>query len=958
MADERWKGGLGLVFGGPGLGKSTLVRQAMEQSAALGRGEEVLVRSRPDWTASALEDALFAALGVDRKGAADNAESLVEYLWSRAPTRVGIVLDDFHVLDESAVEYALRLRALLPLNAHLLVASRENPQLTARLVTADPLFVIDAGDLLFTSEEVASFASETGAELGALERAGGWPAVLALTASAGSDVAGAYLYQSVLSGLSDEQQSDLTIAAHLGEVDVDLARRVLSGAPSALGRIPLVDVNASGVIVHDLWREQVSGMVEPDVIGRAVRIAADAAVEARDVDRAVSLLLSNGLDAEARRVILAYVVTAPDRVPIDRVERWLRMLTSIEHALLRQVLQLLREGLVAGGLANLELDDITRRCRSAGELDLEAMLVELRFSAAWSADDVELCIDLADRLAQLNDEGVQLAAHAPFMLRITAARAAGDNTKVIELIGQTRQEIGDQLGIEWNVPLELETLVALGRPFEALHRMESSLHALSERNVRSVAYALTYWFAGKPGEAIASLEEQLAEPGRFRGIERSWRATLALFRNSRGLESEVIWPPAEATDNFSTYSRVCEGLARIARFTNELDAQAAETALHELAEELPPVDGFTMQAWFMGASLWYVYRPGDRAMLDSFMTRDGFERTLYGRSQRVLAALVALRDGGPQPTAEDVESWPSAAQVATMLPVAWAAEVALRITNSPDFSSAILDELEEAGRPALERLAGGPDTDLAALAAHQLEARPAAPAQHVSARLFGPPQLVVEGAEEPKDWRRGRVRALLGLLARRGRMTREAVIDVLWPDLDADAGRRNLRVTLSYLTRCLEPNRPSRTPPWFVRSEGEMLELNPVGLELDALVLQNALALAVAEQARGVATSTIDALRIACAEYRGPFLEGLDDEWILEDRSLLQVRMTDACVQLAALLDAGRSEEAEQWARRAVEIDPLSIAAHEAVVNALSAAPAPIRRAAEEALEELFAQLA
>ena len=74
--------------------------------------------------------------------------------------------------------------------------------------------------------------------------------------------------------------------------------------------------------------------------------------------------------------------------------------------------------------------------------------------------------------------------------------------------------------------------------------------------------------------------------------------------------------------------------------------------------------------------------------------------------------------------------------------------------------------------------------------------------------VLGPLRLLVDG--EPVDrpeQRRARVRELLALLVVFGSVGRERAMDLLWPDLSAADAARNLRVTLTYLRRWLEPER-------------------------------------------------------------------------------------------------------------------------------------------------------
>lgn len=942
LLDERWDGGLVVIVGGPGLGKSTLLDQARVESATLGRGVEFVVRGRPGWTSASLHKALLREISehvgstmptTDGTEYSDGTDPTVitERLWALAPQRVGLIVDDLHALEESGLTYLLELRVGLPTNAHLVVATRETAHLSAMLMTADPTIVLDDGDLLFDAHELEQFAHATGVDVQRLHRAGGWPAVLALTASVGSDVADAYLYQKVLGELTETQQGDLAIASFIGGLDATAALAVLEGRTSDYVSIPLVELPASGgIVVHDLWSEALEGAVKPERLAEAVRTAASLAEQSGDVERAVALLTKAGLHHDVRGAMVRHLVKGPDRIPVTLLDRWLREIRNPEQALLRRLLQQLRKGLIHGAIDTIEFAALRDRFHKANELDLEAIALEIFFAAAWSADDVNRCLEIAERLIELHDAGVEVAAHAPFTLAITSARSEGDSERVLELIAEMRDRSATEPGVDRMLTLELETLVSLGRPFVALGRLEELESLMSERKLRSVTYGLTYWFCGMADEAIASLDGLLDQQGRFVGIERSWLATSDMFRSWRGLPltNHERTPLDGHTDPFSIYSALVEGLCGVAEHINASDEAAAEAELLDLKSRLPPDSGFALQAWFMGVAAWYTLIPDDRPMLDGFMTAD-----LFGETQSLLASFVALRDG-VVPTNSEIALLPTPEQIGILLPVVWSVEFAARMAETDlALALSVLACLPNGGRTALHQLAATAKGDVQDGAVSLLDARPLEPGMQLRVQLFGPPVLENGSDEEPKNWRRGRVRALLGFLATRGRVPRETVIDALWPSLSLDAGRKNLRVTLSYLTKALEPERKPNSQSWFIESSGESLALNAEGLNFDVLIVEEQLRLADTYQSQGLASMAIDALRIACQNYRGPILEGLDDEWILELRSFTDRRVTRACLRLAALLDAGRSNEAATWARRAIEIEPYNIEAHEMLLS-------------------------
>lgn len=956
--DQRWNGGLGVILGGPGMGKSTLLAQAVAESSTLGRGEEWLVRCQRDWTASSLHRALRHALvlPIDDGGSSveASANEVAEFLWSRAPKPAGLVIDDVQNLDSSGLEYLLSLQQLAPGNAHVLVASREHPTVTATLMTADPSFVLDGGALLFDGDELRTFAESANIELEDLATAGGWPAVVALTASAGPDVAGAYLYQRVLAGLSREQQGDLAVAAVLGETERELCQQVLRGPVTSLASLPLVEVSAQGsLIVHDLWREPLAGLASPDRIVSAVRATAQYAHRNGDADRAVAVLVANGLDLDARTVMLHHIAGGADRVPLARIDRWLATISSPEQALLRQVLQLLRTGLVSGHIDGKSLDVVSERCRQASQLDLVAVLAEVRFAAAWSADDVDLCLSLTEELQALAEAGVELAAHAPHTREITRARHEGNPQRVIELLRQNTAVFGDEESLSRYLSLELETLVSLGLPFEALERLEGLDDRLAASKVRSVTYGLTYWFAGRPEDALRSLDALLMDEGRFHGIERSWITTAELFRRWRGIETVLPLDIADdPEESLSTYSRVCEGLCQVGRLIDLGQDEEAAKAIADLAARLPPTGGFTLTAWFMGVAAWYVLREEDRPMLDAFMTEN-----LFLESNKLLRSLVVALETGRTPV-RDVDQWPSAAQIGTILPNRWAATLALGLPASHHaLQGEILRGLEGQGVPSLERLASATQPALAAAAVEVLAARPRRPQHVVRVHLLGAPLLDVPHKPESAEWRRGRVRSLLGLLALRGRTGRETLIEDLWPDLDVAAGRRNLRVTLSYLTKAIEPDRAQHAPAWFIRSDQDVIELFTDGLELDILVFEEAIEQARIDQQRGLASKAIESLRLGCSAYAGSFLEGLDDDWIVEARGRYQLEAAAACNRLSSLFVAGNDDEAVLWAERSLEIDPFGYEGYESLVAAMSLRGPAETQAAQARYDAFLASL-
>src|SRR6266702_5440951 len=134
------------------------------------------------------------ALGVLRSPQPPPSESILTALLNEIttlPDQFVLVLDDYHVIDAQAVDMALTyLVEHLPPQMHLVVATREDPQLPlARLRAQGHLTELRAADLRFTTSEAAAFLNQvmglslSAEDIAALEdRTEGWIAGLQLAA--------------------------------------------------------------------------------------------------------------------------------------------------------------------------------------------------------------------------------------------------------------------------------------------------------------------------------------------------------------------------------------------------------------------------------------------------------------------------------------------------------------------------------------------------------------------------------------------------------------------------------------------------------------------------------------------------------------------------------------------------------------------------------------------------------
>jgi DNA-binding SARP family transcriptional activator len=229
---------------------------------------------------------------------------------------------------------------------------------------------------------------------------------------------------------------------------------------------------------------------------------------------------------------------------------------------------------------------------------------------------------------------------------------------------------------------------------------------------------------------------------------------------------------------------------------------------------------------------------------------------------------------------------------------------------------------------------------------------PVPPTGRLHLALLGPVELHRDGV--PVDvpaWRRHRVRSLLAHLALHRPVDRERLGDDLWPELDAEAQSRNLRVTLSHLLRVLEPDRGERDASFLVRPHGGNGLLLQGGEWLDVDVWRFDALWAQASDAdrAGVPSRALDAMRRAVDLWRGDPAELAQQDWAradVEERRLRLVQMAARAGEL--LLARDDPDEARRMGQAALGGDPWYERAHHVVVAAHLAAGQ--HRAARDAL--------
>ena len=162
--------------------------------------------------------------------------------------------------------------------------------------------------------------------------------------------------------------------------------------------------------------------------------------------------------------------------------------------------------------------------------------------------------------------------------------------------------------------------------------------------------------------------------------------------------------------------------------------------------------------------------------------------------------------------------------------------------------------------------------------------------------------------------------ALLAYLAFYGHRAhgREALIEMLWPQIEPDKGRPNLSVALSSLRHQLEP--PGVPSGAVIKADHSAIQLNPAGFTTDVAELEARLQAARAQTGQ----EQVLTLREAMDLYRGELLPGYYEEWVLAERERLAESHLQAMRQLVkGLVTLREFHQALALAQRSVQIHPL-----------------------------------
>jgi DNA-binding SARP family transcriptional activator len=159
------------------------------------------------------------------------------------------------------------------------------------------------------------------------------------------------------------------------------------------------------------------------------------------------------------------------------------------------------------------------------------------------------------------------------------------------------------------------------------------------------------------------------------------------------------------------------------------------------------------------------------------------------------------------------------------------------------------------------------------------------------------------------------------LVTQRGRwLQRETICQALWPELDPAAAVNQFNVTLNGLNAALEPDRPPRAQPFFIRRHRLAYAFAPsFGAWIDADEFELRSRVAPPDDPAATRRNRL----VALALYQGDYLEEAAwDPWTIDERQRLLSRYLETAISAAAAeLEADRPDAAGELAEAALRRD-------------------------------------
>jgi DNA-binding SARP family transcriptional activator len=965
----RWNHRVTALTGGPGLGKTTLLAQAIAENRLAPRGDDVWIGIEPhDADADQLARVVTRALdgtGEQRSyrsnggnGRGDHAHdtsvpapaTVADAVWHLAPTEACLVLDDVHLLPagSTGATWLADLVQALPANGHVVLASRAEPPVPlTRFGTQGAVLRLFEDDLRFDEDELSGFAEVRGLDPGRFGDTGGWPAMAELVASVEQRLTGNYLWEEVLEPLGTLRRHVLAVLSDLGGADDELASAAV-GTPvdlaQTLAGVPLVARGLDGWYKpHGLWRTAPGIALSPTERAEIRRRAAHNLSQRGRFDEAFGLVQEVGLWDVAPAVLRAACLSS-DRLMSNQLGRWLSASSeAVRTSPAGRLATGLHTAFTTPEHAIEPLRHAAQLCRDEGDVDGELTAIAQMGQLAWWRVDLAFVAELMARVVQLEATGNPRAVGVATIARALVADLAGNDTAVLAELATLDASMLDPA---WSIMAGfLQGMVHLdiGEP-EAACTIVDGLLPTADPAMRYILDALqlrAWWSLGRVDEVLGGIPQVMAAAKRsgnaynmyLGGILASIAFSQAgdVVSAQNCLDDALAVAPPPLVGTLSAHSAVATASLELATGGEEAAADTLQQAIAGYGLD----KGQDRHSWRQMLPLSYVLLPEARAYWDAQPLR-GYLRV----ARDLAAAVVAVREGDADSQLRAL-AMPEARVVRGVLHHRFAAELALALAViGRSEGRALLDALGQPGRATVRDIAAARPRQ-AKPAKALLAAVPAPPPRGSHLAVLGPLELhrdTPDGEEvvDP-DLRRRRVQALLAHLVGHRRTNRAAITAALWPDLDERSAGNNLGVTLSHLLRVLEPWRDTGEPAFLVRVDGPTVQLvTGEHLSIDVDVFDGHLASAARAETDGTPSLALRHDLEAVALYRGDLHDDVPEEdWFALDREHYRSRFVGAAVRAGQLLlGRGDTDQAQAVAHRALATDQWSEDAYAVLVGA------------------------
>lgn len=904
-----------------------------------------------------------------------------------------LVLDDYHLVERRDTNAITdRLIEHMPPTLHLVIATRRTPalaRLARRRALGDVLDVTRA-DLAFTPAEVDELFQRHGLPLLAGQadelaaETEGWPIALQMVwqnLQAGApgglhqllrrlpdtlDSLFAYLAEEVLAEQPPAVQEFLLQSSVLRRMDAETCDRFLRRDDSETflreleeRSVFVTSLGAGAYRYHHLFHDFLARRARARSVEQWRRLHRRASILYRnrgEAEEAIHHAIVAGSFADAATQLMDGV--AAEMVQAGRYETLAGWLDAIPGSILDEHPELLRARGDAARLMSrfdLSLEAYERaRARCAARGDREGESRALEGAALVYLDTVQ-----PTRAAPLLRRALRLAdrhdrERRQHLLLLIAENSAnrGQLRRAEYLQGLVRRWQGRP-----TTDIDPRIYVRQGRLGEARALVEREFRVEEAQAQRGVprshreSTAVLAWISAFTGEAEDS--RFYAERALRRGQELHAPIieVVALSRLGHGWLTGPDADPERALTLYGRSLALAETIG-VARF--RVESLMGLIVAHGVRGRIDLAQGYAQEALailedagdrYLASVVWLALgtagvladHPEASTWLD---TGDALARRCGDRYGPCLADLWRARLALGR---EDLSGFESA--IGRALRAAHAGNLGFLFTSHPFLGFKEVSALEALLRAALRR---GVEERLARSFLRQLT--PEAPDVELGTSTSAPPLYVHalgrfrvwRGEQEiPKSaWRRGTaLRLFQFLLCHRGRpIHREQIQEALWPHSRPEASAVSLRVALNALQRALEPERPKKAEPRFVRRDGPTLILDPELVHLDAQEFTD-----VVRQARDKEAADPDAAlrlyRRALALYRGDYLEEFPyEEWAAERRRELLGLYLRAAERAAELLvERGAYEEALDVCEQILVRDRCWEPAHALLMRAHSA---------------------